>query len=97
MNTISLTCFNMEGEVRGKNFVTMKIVDYIKRLKRWEHFDAHSTNALKDELITLDGAYFPKLRLGNMHSERELDVRRGFNHRNESAPFRSSDRHVLRL
>jgi GDPmannose 4,6-dehydratase len=71
MNTISLTCFNMEGEVRGKNFVTMKIVDYIKRLKRWEHFDAHSTNALKDELITLDGAYFPKLRLGNMHSERD--------------------------
>lgn len=69
MNIISLVCFNMEGETRGKNFVTMKIVDYLRRLQRWDHFHAHTP--LGDDLITLSGPTFPKLRLGNMKAERD--------------------------
>ena len=64
--------FNHEGPRRGENFVTQKIVSWIKNYKTWKDkvcvdFPLDFT----EERIVIHRESFPKLRLGNIKASRD--------------------------
>lgn len=73
LKTISLICFNMEGEYRGEQFVTRKITKYVARLNKWIKDNGVKVEKLvyKPTFICWGDLEFPKLALGNMESTRD--------------------------
>lgn len=67
----SYIAHNHEGEYRGENYVTMKIIKWVADFKRW--LRAHPTEKLSFSAnhIHIDNDTFPKLRLGNVHAVRD--------------------------
>lgn len=62
--------FNHEGPRRGDNFVTKKIVNWIKSFKRWLEVQ-QDTLTYSTEHIHCGGNSFDKLRLGNLEAFRD--------------------------
>lgn len=67
----SYIAHNHEGEYRGENYVTMKIVKWVAAFKKW--LKSHPTDEISftQDNIICGGDKFPKLRLGNIHSVRD--------------------------
>ena len=66
--------FNHEGPRRGENFVTQKIVNWIKNYKNWKDKICVGSISFNDDYIYCDrdkGNRFPKLRLGNLNAYRD--------------------------
>ena len=66
--------FNHEGPRRGENFVTQKIVSWIKNYKTWKDKVCVGSTSYNDDYIYCDrdtGNRFPKLRLGNLNAYRD--------------------------
>ncbi len=66
--------FNHEGPRRGENFVTQKIVSWIKNYKTWKDKVCVGSISFNDDYIYCDrdiGNRFPKLRLGNLNAYRD--------------------------
>ena len=66
--------FNHEGPRRGENFVTQKIVSWIKNYKTWKDKVCVGSTSHNDDYIYCDrdaGNRFPKLRLGNLNAYRD--------------------------
>lgn len=62
--------FNHEGPRRGDNFVTKKIVNWIKSFKRWLEVQ-QGTLTYSTEHVHCGGNSFDKLRLGNLEAFRD--------------------------
>lgn len=73
LKTISLICFNMEGEYRGDQFVTRKITKYVASLDKWAKENNIKLDKLtySDKFVHYANLQFPKLALGNMDSTRD--------------------------
>ena len=67
----SYIAHNHEGEYRGENYVTMKIVKWVAAFKKWELAHPTGKKTYDSDNIYIDGDPFPKLRLGNIHSVRD--------------------------
>ncbi len=66
--------FNHEGPRRGENFVTQKIIRWIKNYKIWKDKVCVGSTSFNDDYIYCDrdrGNRFPKLRLGNLNAYRD--------------------------
>jgi GDPmannose 4,6-dehydratase len=66
--------FNHEGPRRGGNFVTQKIIKWIKEYKKWlldNDLDVKYLCYSEDTIYGLRDLSFPKLRLGNINSYRD--------------------------
>jgi GDPmannose 4,6-dehydratase len=66
--------FNHEGPRRGENFVTQKIIKWIKNFKLWLNNNAFKPEYLcfsDTEIYAIHGSAFPKLRLGNLEAFRD--------------------------
>lgn len=67
----SYIAHNHEGEYRGENYVTMKIVKWVGAFKKW--LKSHPTDEISftQDNIICGGDKFPKLRLGNINAVRD--------------------------
>lgn len=67
----SYIAHNHEGEYRGENYVTMKIIKWLAAFKKW--LAAHPVDHIEftQDSILADGESFPKLRLGNIDAVRD--------------------------
>ncbi len=64
--------FNHEGPRRGENFVTQKIIKWIKEFKNWkEKVSGYGQPIVDDDNISINNNYFPRLRLGNLKAFRD--------------------------
>lgn len=67
----SYIAHNHEGEYRGENYVTMKIIKWVSDYKRWLKSHPAGKLTFSTDHIHIDGDTFPKLRLGNIKAVRD--------------------------
>ena len=66
----SYIAHNHEGEFRGENYVTMKIIKWVVSFKKWIQTKQGAVS-FSSNSIECDGEVFPKLRLGNINAVRD--------------------------
>lgn len=66
----SYIAHNHEGEYRGENYVTMKIIKWLVSFKSWLK-TRHDKLTFSKDHIHCAGDAFPKLRLGNINAVRD--------------------------
>ena len=67
----SYIAHNHEGEYRGENYVTMKIIKWVADYKRWLKSHPAGKLTFSTDHIHIDSDTFPKLRLGNIKAVRD--------------------------
>jgi len=74
--TSNIIAFNSESPRRGENFVTQKIIKWLKEFNSWRNdlqnpYRISTGLTFDKEHIVCYTSKFPKLRLGNIHSYRD--------------------------